>query len=204
MTTDLALVGDLSERCFDWQSPDEMIALADQLGDALGDDAMFRRGRTFREAFIAGRFGRRRGARQVRLLKEDGQANTPDFELELDGRLLRFETTEADIPGRRRQDEYRRPREVEPMIFTDLDVMVEQMRKLAAAKAAKAYGECHGLVIWVNPPAFSFNPQMRWDSLVRGGEPAAQAFAEVWAMRGEGSLLYLNGVAQNEVPGEEF
>lgn len=204
MTTDLVLVADLDCQCFEWQTPDAMIAIADKLGAALGEDAMFRRGRTFREAFIAGRFARRRGAQRVRLLREDGRTNTPDFEVEMDGRTLRFETTEADIPGRRRQDEYRQPRKVEPMIFTNLDVMVEQMRKLAAAKAAKAYDDCHGLVIWVNPPAFSFNPQMRWDSLIRGGEPAARSFAEVWAMRGEGSLLWLDGVAQAEVEGEDF
>lgn len=204
MTTDLALVTALSERCFDWQHPEEMIALADQLSDALGYDAMLRRGRTFREAFIAGRFGRRRGAQLVRLLKEDGRANTPDFELEVEGRLMRFETTEADIPGRRRQDEYRQPPKVEPMVFTNLDVMVEQMRTLAAAKASKRYDDCHGLVIWVNPPAFSFEPKMRWVNLVRGGEPAAQAFSEVWAMRGTGSLLWRDGVAQPEMPGEEF
>jgi hypothetical protein len=204
MTTDPALIAEISERCFAWQIPEDMIALADQLSEALGYDAMMRIGRTFREAFIAGRFARRRGAEQVRLLKEDGRTNTPDFELQIGGRTLRFETTEADIPGRRRSDEFRQPPRVEPIIFTNLDVMVERMRELASAKAAKQYDDCHGLVIWVNPPAFSFNPQMRWDSLVRGGEPAAAAFTEVWAMRGEGSLLWLNGVEQPEVPGEEF
>jgi len=204
MTVNLTVVADLSEQCFQWNTSDQMIALADELSEVLGNDAMFRLGRTFREAFIAGRFARRRGAQRVRLLKEDGKANTPDFELEVDGQYLRFETTEADIPGRRRQDEYRQPPKVERMIFTSLDVMVEQMRTLAAAKAAKRYDNCHGLVIWVNPPAFSFNPKMRWDSLVRGGEPAAQAFAEVWAMRGDGSLLWQHGAAQNEVAGEEF
>lgn len=197
-------IADLSDRCFQWCTPDEMIGLADELNEALGNRAMFRLGRTFREAYIAGRFARRRGAARVRLLKEHGTKNTPDFELDVEGRLLRFETTEADIPGRRRGDEYRQPPKVEPMIFTNLDVMVEQMRALSAAKAAKQYDNCHGLVIWVNPPAFSFNPDMRWDSLVRGGEPAASAFTEVWAMRGEGSLLWLNGVAQPEVHGEEF
>jgi hypothetical protein len=113
MTSDAALVAEISERCFDWQTSEGMIALADQLSHALGYDAMFRRGRTFREAFIAGRFARRRGGEQVRLLREDGRANTPDFELLIEGRTLRFETTEADIPGRRRSDEFRRPPKVE-------------------------------------------------------------------------------------------
>ena len=195
---------DLNEQCFEWCTPEEMIAHSDQLSILLDTSAMSRLGRTFREAHIAGRFAKRRGADAVRLLRESGKHATPDFEIFLNGRCLLYETTEADIPGRRRQDEYAKPAKAEPMFITNLDVMVEHMRELSAAKAAKRYTDCHGLVIWVNPPAFVFNPKLRWDSLVRGGEPAAAGFPEVWAMRGEGVLLWLNGVPQPEERGVEF
>lgn len=194
----------LNQRCFEWMSPEALITVTDQLNVLLGDAVMSRSGKIFREAFIASRFARRRGASKVRLILEDDSITTPDFEIDVGGRILRFETTEADIPGRRRQDEYRRPRKVEPVIFTNLDIMTERMRELAAAKAAKGYADCYGLVIYVNPPAFFFNPEMRWDNLLRGGEPAAAAFREVWAFRGEGALLWLDGVAQEEEVGVEF
>lgn len=197
-------VAALNAACFEWGTPGELRARAESLSERLGDLAMLSPGKVFREAFVAARFAERRGASRVRLLREQPPLNMPDFELLVSGDVFRFETTEADIPGRKRQDEYRQPRKAEPMLFTDLDVMVQQMRALAAKKASKAYEGCQGLVIYVNPPAFSFEPQMRWESLVRGGEPAAAAFPEVWAMRGTGSLLWLNGKAQAEVPGEDF
>jgi hypothetical protein len=194
----------LSERLFEWVTPAEGGDLIAELGDTLGDHAMMRIGRDFREGFIAQRFAKRRAAKAFRLLAPEPGTATPDFELDLAGRMRRYESTEADIPGRRRSDEYRIPRRAEPMVFTDLDTMVERMRELSAEKAKKSYEMCHGLVIWVNPPAFSFQPALRWDALVRGGKPAAGAFEEVWALRGEGSLLWLNGRAQPEILGEEF
>lgn len=200
----ISRIAELNGLCFEWNLPERVLQIADELSDLLGDSAMLRPGRTFREAYIAGRFARRRGASSVRLLVEDGTKQTPDFELLIEGGCLRFETTEADIPGRKRGDEYKKPAETKPMTFTSLDVMVEQMRRLSETKAAKRYDDCHGLIIWVNPPAFVFNPKMRWEALVRGGEPAAGSFKEVWVMRGEGSLIWQYGIPQPEIPGEEF
>lgn len=201
---DRTVVKQLGDRLHDWISTAEAGDIIGKLGEVLGDEAMMRIGRHYREGFIAWRFADRREALSFRLLREQQGGTTPDFEIKRSGEILRYESTEIDVPGRRRQDEYRVPRKVERMLFTDLDMMVVHMREVAARKAAKVYENCRGLVIWVNPPAFSFRPEMKWDGLLRGAEPAADAFAEVWAMRGKGSLLWLNGKAQSEVPDEEF
>ena len=194
----------LNDRLLDWIAVEQVGDVIGELGERLGDDAMLRIGRHYREGFVAWRFAERRGADSLRLLKEQPSGTTPDFEIDLKGELLRYETTEADVPGRKRQAEYRVPRTVERMLFTDLDTMVAHMRVLAAKKAAKIYDNCRGLVIWVNPPAFAFVPELRWQGLVSGAEPAAAAFEEVWALRGTGSLLWHNGIPQPEIRGEEF
>ena len=201
---DLDLARQLSDRLHDWIPTSEAGDIIGRLGEVLGNGAMMRIGRHYREGFIAWRFADRRGASSFRLLREQQDGTTPDFEIDRGGEVVRYEATEIDVPGRRRQDEYRVPRKAEPMLFTDLNTMVEHMREVAARKAAKVYKDCRGLVIWVNPPAFVFRPEMRWEGLLRGAEPAAQAFSEVWGMRGTGSLLWLDGVAQPEIRGEEF
>lgn len=194
----------LNDRLLDWIAVEQFGDVIGELGERLGDGAMLRIGRHYREGFAAWRFAERRGADSLRLLKEQPSGTTPDFEIDLKGELLRYETTEADVPGRKRQAEYRVPRTVERMLFTDLDTMVAHMRVLAAKKAAKTYDNCRGLVIWVNPPAFAFVPELRWQGLVNGAEPAAAAFEEVWALPGTGSLLWHNGIPQPEIRGEEF
>lgn len=201
---DKAQIHALNNRLLDWIAVENVGDVIGELGERLGDDAMLRIGRHYREGFVAWRFADRRGAKALRLLKEQPGGTTPDFEIHLGDEFLRYETTEADVPGRRRQDEYRLPRKAERMIFTDLDAMIAHMRVLAARKAAKTYDNCRGLVIWVNPPAFAFIPELRWRGLVSGAEPAAGAFEEVWALRGTSSLLWRNGIPQPEIRGEEF
>lgn len=186
---------------YDWQTPEEMSERVDQLKIVLGNDAMQRRGRAFREAFIATRFARTAEQSAVRLLRETNEEVTPDFEVQKDGQVRRYETTEADIPGRRRQLEYRDPTPpgVEPMIFTSLDVMVPHMRSLAAKKATKPYRNCTGLVIHLNPPMFSFNPSFRTEKMREATEPASIAFKEVWLLRDQGVLLWKDGSFVGEV-----
>ena len=186
---------------YEWQSPDEMSARVSALGELLGNDTMQRRGRAFREAFIAARFSRTAGQDRVRLLWETNDGVTPDFEVGRGDHCNRYETTEADVPGRRRQLEYRDPMPpgVEPMVFTSIDDMVPHMRGLAAKKASKPYRDCTGLVIHLNPPMFSFQPALRTAHMKEATEPAAAAFREVWLLRNRGVLLWENGSFVGEV-----
>ena len=187
---------------YEWQSPDEMSARVDELGRLLGNDVMQRRGRDYREAYIAARFAKTSEQDSVRLLRERNDETTPDFEVRKAGQISRYETTEADVPGRKRQLEYRDPRPpgVEPMNFTSLNAMVTQMRKVAGKKAAKVYRDCTGLVIHLNPPMFSFDPAFRTDQMREATEPAAAAFEEVWLLRDRGVLLWKSGEFQGWVP----
>jgi hypothetical protein len=159
---------------YHWQSPDEMSARVDALGDLLGNDAM---------------------QHNVRLLQETNDGVTPDVEVRRGDHCNRYETTEADVPGRRRQLEYRDPTPpgVEPMIFTSLNVMVPHIQALVRKKASKPYRDCTGLVLHLNPPAFSFEPSFRATQMREATEPAAAAFNEVWVMRDQGVLLWKNG-----------
>ena len=180
---DRELVRQLSDRLHDWIPTSEAGDIIGRLGEVLGNESMMRVGRHYREGFIAWRFADRRGAAAFRLLREQQGGTTPDFEIDRGGEVVRYEATEIDVPGRRRQDEYRVPRKAEPMLFTNLDTIVEHMREVAARKAAKIYEDCRGLVMWVNPPAFVFEPAMRWEGLLRGGEPAANTWAPTSTLR---------------------
>ncbi|WP_221792212.1 hypothetical protein [Aquisediminimonas sediminicola] len=180
---------------FEWQSPDEMCQRVERLKIMLGNDAFQRRGRAFREAFIAARIARANGQDAVRLLPETNDEVTPDFDVRKGDHLKRYETTEADIPGRRRQLEYRDPRSSEPdlMGLTALDVMVNHIQSLARKKAAKPYRDCTGLVIYLNPPMFSFNPTFSTAHMKDATEPAAKGFEEVWLLREQATLLWKDG-----------
>ena len=172
------------------------------LAEMLGNDAMQRRGKPFREAWVAARFALRTAQEEVRLLREEQNGTTPDFAVRTGNIVTRYETTEADVPGRKRQLEYRTslPAGVEPMIFTSLDAMIEQMRMITSRKAAKTYTDCAGLVVHLNPPMFSFNPEFRTQSMRAATEPAAKSFREVWLLRDKGVLLWLDGEFQGWVP----
>ena len=185
-----------------WQSIETMETLVTRLGRQLGTDVFQRRGRSYREAFIALRLAKALGECEVRLLMEANDTPTPDFEVRINGVIKKYETTEADIPGRRRQAEYRQPRPdgVEPVVFTSLEVMVEHMRDLAAKKSLKSYTECFGLVIYLNAPAFFFNPQMRMAQLKTATEPASSAFEEVWVVRDKGVMLWQSGRFLGHIP----
>jgi hypothetical protein len=192
----------LMQSLFDWQSPELLQARVDELGELLGNDTMQRRGRPFREGYVAARFASRSGHEAVRLLREEPTGTTPDFAVRTAALVSRYETTEADVPGRKRQLEYRTPipAVVEPMVFTSLDAMIEQMRLVTSRKAAKTYKDCAGLVVHLNPPMFSFNPEFRTESMRTATEPAAKTFREVWLLRDKGVLLWLDGKFQGWIP----
>ena len=190
----------LIEQLFEWQPPELMQERVDVLAELLGNDAMQRRGKAFREAWVAARFAYRADQEEVRLLREEQNGTTSDFAVRSGNVTRRYETTEADVPGRKRQLEYRSPvpAGVQPMIMTSLDAIVEQMRLITSRK--KRYMDCAGLVVHLNPPMFSFNPEFRTESMRLATEPASIAFREVWLLRDKGVLLWLEGKFLGWVP----
>ena len=91
----------------DWRTPTEMMAYVSDVTDAMGSEDFFRQGGVefLRDAWLAAEFGRHQQSSLVRLVAEREQ--WPDFEARADDVVERVECAEADLPGRRRGDEYR-------------------------------------------------------------------------------------------------
>jgi hypothetical protein len=79
------------------------------VNDAMGSADFLRQGGVefLRDAWLAGEFGRHRHSSFARLVDEREQ--WPDFETRAGDAIERVECVEADVPGRRRGDEYREP-----------------------------------------------------------------------------------------------
>jgi hypothetical protein len=141
------------ERRFqNFMTPAAMLALEAQLADIVGEYFFLQTGLQFaREAHVAGHVGRLRKAARVRLVPK----TRPDCEMIVRGRLERFEITEADLPGRRRGDEYRET--IERPIDDPVEAVLARAklapRMLQTASERKARGDyapdC-GLIIYLN------------------------------------------------------
>ena len=91
-----------------WRTPADMAAYVSAINDAMGSASFFRQAgiEFLRDAWLAGEFGRHRQCPSVRLVPQ--HERWPDFEARGgDGIVERVECAEADVPGRRRGDEYR-------------------------------------------------------------------------------------------------
>ena len=155
---------------------------ADAHSHELGWDSLKRRGKNFREAFVAGRFADVRGATQVRLLEPIGTHPTPDFAINVASSELWFETTEIDRPGRRRGAEppLEEIEQVPEGDWVTPEAYRSEVTRRVRSKAAKRYSKCDGLVIWSN--AFPIERQadltnVWWSD---AAAPAEKVFSEVW------------------------
>src|SRR5579871_2601983 len=92
----------------EWRTPGDAAAYVAAVNDAMGSADFFRQAGVefLRDAWLAAEFGRHRQSSSVRLVPEREQ--WPDFETRA-GEVIdeRVECAEADLPGRRRGDEYR-------------------------------------------------------------------------------------------------
>ena len=167
---------------FDWQSPATMIDAAEEHSRELESESLRRRGKEFREAFVAGRFAAIRRASSVRLLEPHGNKPTPDFAIRLADSELWFETTEIDRPGRRRGQE---PPVVGCEYIPDEDWVTpeaysSEVAKRVQSKAAKSYAKCDGLIIWSNAFPIEREDQLTSSWWADAAAPARDAFPEVW------------------------
>jgi hypothetical protein len=179
-----------------WRSPVELKAEVDQLRLQIGSEDFFNQaGLDFiRDAWAAAKFGCGRGASRVRLHDDE----RPDFEIQfLNGKVERFEFTEAQIPGRRRGAEYEKN---EPKIemwpvdkWPNRGQIFEIVRNAAAIKKEKAnklaargtpYPQDVGLLIYLNVLEFWNEDEI--DNIAttfcHAVEPAKEAFSAVWIL----------------------
>jgi hypothetical protein len=92
----------------DWRTPADMAAYVSTINHSMGSADFFRQGGVefLRDAWLAAEFGRHRQSSIVRLIAE--REHWPDFETRAGDVIERVECAEADVPGRRRGDEYRK------------------------------------------------------------------------------------------------
>lgn len=144
-----------------------------------------------RDAWAAAKFGRLRDAQQVRLVSEQDQ--WPDFEIQLDNSVERFEFVEA-LRQRKRANEYR---EAERRLATGESAArqdpVEEwyarakealpaVREAAQKKAAKRYPAGAGLLVYLNINEWGVCQTQIEAGFAEAAAPALARFASTWIL----------------------
>ena len=172
-----------------WMNPDDMAARFDALKATSCDYFFIQGGLQFiRDAHIAATFAKARGASRVRLCGGE----RPDFEIEIGDGARLFEATEADLPDRKRGDEYRadlgKPKVPvgvdQEEIAANIAAVPGALRARAVGKAAGGYDPAWGLVILQNCATYGCDRDEIEDCFEAATQPAANAFAEVWVLWG--------------------
>ncbi len=168
-----------------WHNPSEMVAKVNATVERLGDVAFFNApDLTFlREAWIAGKFGKSRGAERVRLIPD----HFPDFVISIDGREEEFEAAEVDAPDRRRGLEY--AGQEGGIVHDPVEQWVERARRapewiarVCRQKAEKRYGYKAHLVVYLNMGEYDIRHKEVVGTFPEATAPAHAAFASVWVL----------------------
>jgi hypothetical protein len=168
-----------------WQTRARMAQLSANLSNGLPAPRFFSgEGKLAREAWIANRVAVAPDAQALRLVDDQW----PDFELKSTSGVEHFEITEADLPGRRRHDEYReietdaRPR----LVHDPVEKWIERaghiplaLARAAGAKAAKGYPKNSQLVIYLNIDEWGIRHNEIVAQMVKATKAAASAFKSV-------------------------
>jgi hypothetical protein len=192
---------ELEGRLAKWQTPDDMAQIVDETMDRIGSEVLFNQGglAVLRDAWTAANFGKARQAARVRIVSD----RWPDFELDLNGSIERFEAVEADDPTRRRGDEYKegsstsKPDPVEAWIAR----ATEAPTWIAAAserKANKRYSAGAHLVVHLNLSEYGIRQQQVEASFRSATSAAKDSFDSVWVLwKGRAYLTWRGGKAQS-------
>jgi len=164
----------------------------DAVNDRMGSKDFFNQAGVefLRDAWAAGEFGALRGAGDVRLVADEW----PDFELRLNGTLERFELVEADLPGRRRGEEYREAEvraasggvgvENDPVEawIERAERVPEALRAAIKKKIGKHYATRSSLLIYLNIGEFGIRQQEIEASFPPSTELARDEFQAIWIL----------------------
>lgn len=178
----------------DWRTPTEMMAYVSDVTDAMGSEDFFRQGGVefLRDAWLAAEFGRHQQSSLVRLVAEREQ--WPDFEARADDVVERVECAEADLPGRRRGDEYREAKKqnagrglvIEDDPVEDWIARADQVPAALSAvietKIAKRYPGCASLLINLNIIEYGIRQAEIEAAMVPAVVPALPYFERVWVL----------------------
>ena len=169
------------------EDPEKMLHNCEELMDCMGSADLFTHpGVDFiPEGWAAAKFAQRRSADNVRLIPQRDQ--WPDFELLFGGQKESWEFTEADIPDRRRGDEYQAGRSlatqdpVEDWIKR-AEQAPEAIRQRCTNKVAKHYSGRAGLLVYLNIGEFGISQAEIEASFKDATRSAKDAFSEVWVL----------------------
>lgn len=173
-----------------WQTPSDMEAYYDEVNAYIGSCDLFNQAGVdfLTEACAAARFARFCGAQAVRLVDDVW----PDFEIEIDGSVEQFELIEADLPGRRRGEEYREGigevEDIEEGWSADVERVPKILRSAVERKVAKHYSDRRNLLVYLNvwfPLSGDGDDPLKRrieECFVSASEPAKNAFEQVWIL----------------------
>jgi hypothetical protein len=177
-----------------WCTPADMAAYVAAVNDAMGSSAFFRQGGVefLRDAWLAAEFGRHRHAKCVRLVPE--RERWPDFEAQTGGGIERVECAEADVPDRRRGDEYREAeRRISAGLLAVEDDPVENwiaradqvpaaLSAAVARKVEKRYAGKASLLLYLNIGEFGIRQAEIEAAMQQAIAPALPYFQRVWIL----------------------
>ena len=159
-----------------------------------GSADFFRQGGVdfLRDAWLAAEFGLHRQCWSVRLVAERDQ--WPDFEARDGGGIERVECAEADVPGRRRGDEYREATQraasgvltvehdpIEDWI-TRADQVPAALSAVIATKVGKSYAGRASLLVYLNIGEFGIRQAEIEAAMSPAVAPALPYFQRVWLL----------------------
>lgn len=175
-----------------WQRPEDLLNRSEELMIGISREDFFNQpGLDFiREGWAAAKFGIARAAREVRVVP--AIETWPDFEMRTNDSVELWELTEADVPGRRRGQEYRD----DPLMPGDralgldhtenyiarAEKIPEALYTRCVAKAEKRYSARSGLLIYLNISDFGTRHQETINKFASATAPAKDVFNEVWIL----------------------
>ena len=132
-----------------------------------------------RDAWIGSKVADARASCEVRLCPEE----RPDFETRTEGVIRQYESTEADIPGRRRGQEDWTTTRIEADPIDDwrkrFEAIEPAVSNVVRKKLAKKYDPKVSLVIYVNLGCYGAYVREGISTLVAATRPARDAFHEI-------------------------
>ncbi len=178
----------------EWREPAEMLGHSKALMNHMGSVDLFTQTgvKFITEAWGAAKFAALQGADDVRLVPE--RERWPDFELRFGNRRESWEFTEADLPERRRGDEYRHRAErvaAGGAAWDDdpVEAWAERAERVPAIlhqrcadKAAKRYAGQAALLVYLNVGEFGIRQSEIEACFQSATAPAKDAFTSIWIL----------------------
>jgi hypothetical protein len=178
----------------EWRTPGDMAAYVTAVNDAMGSPGFFCQGGVefLRDAWLAAEFGRHRQSSFIRLVPERGQ--WPAFETRGGSADERVECAEADVPGRRRGDEYRRTERRAANGQSRLehdsignwiaraDQVPAALAAVIATKIGKHYAGRASLLVYLNISEYGIRQAEIEAAMTIAIAPALPHFQRVWIL----------------------